>query len=327
MGAQGWNPAHEICHGNPRGVRAGRALLAGVDELLTRPLGVRNLAIHQESRLETQPKGVFAMNRLMTIAAVCASLHLSTNRAAAEETLDEWSFDITPRFWYMMVNPTAFSDSTVFQQTNETGMFPMYGLSLRVEPPNFSGSDFLLTGFHGSDTVHGRSVFAAGVSAGHQTKATRTDIELLFRTQVPESNVHWFVGPRWVLFAEESDIGSGLTFPASATSHLSEETTFYLAEMGASFSTPIDPAGRHAFFGNFTGGLGYEAQEVTNRGSTDRPDKAGVIPFIDVNFSYQYVFAENASFHARYRSFVLHEVVREEVMVLHGPEIDITINF
>ena len=115
MGAQGWNPAHEICRGNPRGVRAGRALLAGVDELLTRPLGVRNLAIHQESRLETQPKGVFAMNRLMTIAAVCASLHLSTNRAAAEETLDEWSFDITPRFWYMMVNPTAFSDSTVFQ--------------------------------------------------------------------------------------------------------------------------------------------------------------------------------------------------------------------
>ena len=203
----------------------------------------------------------------------------------------------------------------------------MYGLSLRVEPPNFSGSDFLLTGFHGSDTVHGRSVFAAGVSARHQTNATRTDIELLFRTQVPESNVHWFVGARWVLFAEESDIGSGLTFPASATSHLSEETTFYLAEMGASFSTPIDRAGRHAFFGNFTGGLGYEAQEVTNRGSTDRPDKAGVIPFIDVNFGYQYVFAENASFHARYRSFVLHEVVREEVMVLHGPEIGITINF
>jgi len=97
--------------------------------------------------------------------------------------------------------------------------------------------------------------------------------------------------------------------------------------VGASFSTPIDREGRHAFFGNFTGGLGYEAQEVTNRGSTERPDKAGVIPFIDVNFGYQYVFTENASFHARYRSFVLHEVVREEVMVLHGPEIGITIKF
>ena len=52
-----------------------------------------------------------------------------------------------------------------------------------------------------------------------------------------------------------------------------------------------------------------------------------MIPFIDVNFGYQYVFTENASFHARYRSFVLHEVVREEVMVLHGPKIGITIKF
>ena len=62
-----------------------------------------------------------------------------------------------------------------------------------------------------------------------------------------------------MLFAEESDIGSSLTFPASASDHLSEETTFYLAEVGASFSTPIDREGRHAFFGNFTDGLGYEA--------------------------------------------------------------------
>ena len=191
MGAQGWRSAREISLVTKR-----RTLFGGVHELLTRPLGVRNLSIRQKSSVETQPKGVFAMNRLMAAAGFCASLHLSMNPAAADDTLDEWSFDLTPRFWYMMVNPTSFSDSTVFQQTNETGMFPMYGLSLRVEPPDFSGSDFLLTGFHGSDTVHGRSVFAAGVSARHQTKATRTDIELLFRTQVPESNVHWFVGAR-----------------------------------------------------------------------------------------------------------------------------------
>jgi hypothetical protein len=281
----------------------------------------------QFADVDTQPKGVLAMNRLFIAAGCCASLLLLNFPATSEENLGGWNFDLTPRFWLMMVNPTPFSDSTTFQQTNETAMFPLYGLSLRVAPPGLSNSDFLLTGFRGSDTVKGRSVTAAGVSARHQTEATRTDIELLYRTQVPNSNVHWFVGVRWVLFEEESDVGSGLVFPASGTSHLSEETNFYLGELGVSFSTPIDQEGRHILFGNFTGGFGYEAQEVTNRGTPESPDSEGFIPFIDVNFGYQYVFTKNASFHARYRSFVLHEVVRDEFLALHGPEIGVTVRF
>ncbi len=267
------------------------------------------------------------MNRFIFAVGISALILLFHSSAMSEEKPNGWNFDVTPRFWYMIVNPTPFSDSQLFQQTNESAMFPLYGLSIRVEPPGFSGSDFLLTGFRGSDSVAGRSVSAGGVSARHNTDATRTDIELLYRTPVPNSNVYWFVGGRWVLFEEESDIGSGLVFPASGTSHLSEETNFYFGEIGASFSTPIDQRGRHVLFGNFTSGIGYESQEVTNRGTSSRPDKEGFIPFIDVNLGYQYVFSENANFHARYRTFAMHEVVREEFMALHGPEVGITIRF
>jgi hypothetical protein len=267
------------------------------------------------------------MNRFTIAAGFSALILLFHSPVMAQERSSGWNIDVTPRFWYMMVNPNPFSKSRTLQQTHETAMFPLYGLSLRVEPPGFSGSDFLLTAFRGSDTVKGRSVNSLGVSARHETDATRTDIELLYRTPVPNSNVYWFVGGRWVLFEEESDIGSGLVYPASGISHLSEETNFYLAEIGASFSTPIDQRGRHVLFGNFTGGIGYESQEVTNRGSSDRPDKEGFIPFIDVNLGYQYVFSENANFHARYRTFAMHEVVREEFMALHGPEVGITIRF
>ena len=115
-------------------------------------------------------------------------------------------------------------------------------------------------------------------------------------------------GARWVLFEEESDVGSGLAFPASGTSHLSEVANFYMRELGVSYSTPIDQEGRHLLFGNFTGGIGYQAQEVTNRGTSESPDNEGFFPFIDVNFGYQYVFAKDASAHVRYRSFVLRAV-------------------
>ena len=277
--------------------------------------------------MSTQLNGVFVMNRFTFTAGFFALILLFHSPVMSQENSSGWDIDVTPRFWYMNVNPTPFSDSQLFQQTNETAMFPLYGLSLRVEPPGFSGSDFLLTGFRGSDSVAGRSVSATGVSARHNTDATRTDIELLYRTRVPNSNIYWFVGGRWVLFEEESDIGSGLVFPASGTSHLSEETNFYFAELGVSFSTPIDQRGRHVLFGNFTGGVGYESQEVTNRGTSSRPDKDGFVPFIDVNLGYQYVFTDSANFHVRYRTFVMHEVVREEFMALHGPEIGITIRF
>lgn len=266
------------------------------------------------------------MRKILAAAGLCVGFLLFIGSAAADMP-SGWSLDVTPRLWYMIVNPTPYSNSQTIQQTNETAMFPMYGLSVRIEPAGLAGSDFLFTALRGSDSVEGRSVTSFGVSAQHRTDATRTDIELLYRTRVPKSDSHWFVGARWVLLEENSTVGSGLTYPASTTNRLSERNNFYLAEGGMSFTTPIDAIGRHLLFGNFTGGVGYQDHKVTNRQSPNSPDRSGIVPFMDVNIGYEYVLAPRASFHMRYRSFILHEKYRDEIVVLHGPEIGITFRF
>lgn len=259
--------------------------------------------------------------------AMLAMLAAIWPAAAQEDEKAAWRFEITPRFWYLMVNPTPFVDSKDFQQTNEIAEFPMYGFSFRVAPPVPRRSDFLLTFFRGSDSVKGRSLHSSGASFRHVTDATRTDVELLFRRRIPESGVRWFAGFRWVLFEEDSSAGSGFTYPASGTNQLEEETNFYLGEVGISFTAPLDHMAKHLFFGNITTGVGYESQVVENRALSASPDNSGFFPFVDANIGYQYVISENLSFHVRYRTFVLREVVREQVVALHGPEVGIGVLF
>lgn len=266
------------------------------------------------------------MKNILIAITFSALIHTSGSMVRAEEDTGGWNFEVTPRLWYMLVNPTPFSDSTFIQQTNETAKFPLYGISLRVEPPDFGGSDFLLTVFRGSDTVKGRSVTVVGDTARHVTDATRTDVELLYRTRFPDSNAHWFLGARWVLLEEESDVGSGLVFPSSGTSHLSEESNFYLAEVGASYSVPMDREARHLLFGNFTSGLGYETVEVKNRATPLRPDDEAFFPFVDINVGYQFILSDSLNVHARYRAFVLDEIFRD-LSILHGPEVGLTVKF
>jgi hypothetical protein len=268
------------------------------------------------------------MPKVTLCAYVFAAFIIFVSPANAQEKEDEWDIEITPRFWYMMFNPTPFSDSTFIQQTNETVEFPLYGFSVKVKPAGFTDSDFLLTAFRGSDSVKGRTVTVGGASARHVTDATRTDIELLYRTRFADSNAYWFIGARWTLIEEEATADSGFVFPVSGSNRLNQDTTFYLAEVGASFSTPIDHAGKHLLFGNFTSGIGYEKQEVTNRvAGGDPADHSGAIPFLDANVGYQYSFLPNANVHIRYRSFVLRELKRDEFMALHGPEVGLTVRF
>jgi hypothetical protein len=247
--------------------------------------------------------------------------------AFGQDKLEEWNVEITPRFWYAMVNPNTFSSSPDFQQSNQIAQFPLYGLSIRLAPPVFGGSDILLTAFRGSDEIRGMLVSGLGISAERITYATRTDIELLYRTPVPTSNIHWFVGGRWVLLEEVSTLGSGLVFPATTTDTLIVESNFYIAEAGVSFSTPFDDAAQHNLFGNFIGGVGYEDQEVQNRLSSDSPDNSGVFPSADINIGYQYVISRNSNVHIRYRAFAFHEKVRDQFVVFHGPEVGLSIRF
>jgi hypothetical protein len=125
---------------------------------------------------------------------------------------------------------------------------------------------------------------------------------------------------------EESDIGSGLAFPSSGTSHLSEDSNFYLAEIGASYSVPVDKMARHLLLGNFTRGVRYQTIKVNNRATPLRPDDEAFFPFIDINVGYQYLLSDSLSVHARYRAFVMDEIIRN-LSVLHGPEIGFTVKF
>lgn len=171
-------------------------------------------------------------------------------------------------------------------------------------------------------------VTASGVTSRLNTDTTRTDLELLYRTRVPDLDVHWFVGARWTLMEEEAKGEPGFLFTASGTNRLDQSTNFYLGEIGVSFSTPVDRRGKHVLFGNFMTGIGYEIQEVTNRVASGEPgNHSDIIPFLDANIGYQYVITANMNVHIRYRSFVLREIKREEVMALHGPEVGATFRF
>jgi len=247
--------------------------------------------------------------------------------ASDQKKNDAWEIEITPRFWLLDVGINPFLESNQFQQTNEEAVFPMFGFSLRVAPPEYTRSDFLFTFLRGSDVVKGKSFRAPGITSNHQTDAVRTDVEFLYRRRIEETNVLWFTGFRWIFLEEDSKADNGFTWPASNTGTLEEETSFYMAEVGVSFSTPVDMAADHILFANFTTGVGYERQVVLNRATDASPDVSGVFPFVDANVGYQYIISDNLSAHLRYRVFALQEHVRDRILALHGPEVGVGLRF
>ena len=262
------------------------------------------------------------------IATLFVACYLAPAGAAlAQRNPGGWDIAVTPRFWYMLVNSNSFSESTTVQKSFTTAKIPLYGASISVRPPGFELTDFLITGFYGTTEVEGKAVFSAGASADSRTEAARTDIELLVRNRIPDSGVLWFFGLRWVFLAEDSEIEPGFTFSASNSNRLEEETNFYLAEFGLSFSTPFRDSKNHSLFANLTTGLGYETRKATNRTTASDPDDEGYFPFFDMNVGYEYRLPLQASAHVRYRAFILREIVRDEFLVLHGPEIGFTLRF
>jgi len=264
--------------------------------------------------------------RVMVLALVLGCL-AGAVFASERKKDDAWEIEITPRFWLLNVSISPFLESDQFQQSNEEAVFPMFGFSLRVAPPRYTRSDFLLTFLRGSDVVKGKSFRAPGITSNHETDAVRTDLEFLYRRRIEDTNVLWFAGFRWIFLEEDSKADNGFTWPASNAGTLEEETSFYMAEVGASFSTPLDIAADHILFANFTTGVGYERQVVLNRATDASPDVSGVFPFVDANVGYQYIISDNLSAHVRYRVFALQEHVRDKILALHGPEVGIGLRF
>jgi len=258
------------------------------------------------------------------VAALLVSASLAASeRPALAESDGGWEVEATPRFWLLNVSHNPYIESTQFQQSNEDAVFTLYGFSLRVAPPAFSRSDFLLTFFRGPAHLEGRSYRAPGISSRHVFDVMRTDVELLYRRRVPDSKLMWLAGLRWIVLEEDSEADNGFVYPASNSGRLEEETNFYMGEVGVSFSTPLDITVKHVFFANFTTGAGYETQAVQNRVTSASPDVSGVFPFVDANVGYQYVISENISIHLRYRVFAIHEQVRDKILALHGPEVGV----
>ena len=80
------------------------------------------------------------MKIFLSMSGFFAVLLLLYDPALAQTKADAWDIEISPRFWYMMFNPTPFDDLTVAQQTNETAEFPLYGFSVNVKPAGFQNS-------------------------------------------------------------------------------------------------------------------------------------------------------------------------------------------
>lgn len=255
------------------------------------------------------------------------ALAILTVPAFAQTKAGSWDISLTPRFWYMILNSNSYSDSTFVQQTFETVEIPLYGGTIRVAPPYFESTDFLLNGFYGETDVRGVSVTAGGASTRHATDVARADIELLVRHKLPKSDVYLFYGLRYVYLEEDTTLDPGFAFAASGTNRLDEQTDFYMVEGGMSMTNPIGDTDRHFFFANLTGGVGYQARKVRNRTSGEDPDEYGFTPFLDINTGYELRLADRISAQLRYRAFIFYERTREEMFVLHGPEVGVTIRF
>ena len=279
----------------------------------------------------------------LVIGAACLLGGFSGIAAAAEDATMFKGFDlkgkgfdmsITPRFQYFIVNPNSVDDDKVDADNREHAKIPFYGISAAIKPHQLESTDFLINVFYGEDEVMWSERGARG-----KADVSRFDLELLARHQIPETDVNFFYGARWVHVEEDlaylPGTSSGFVYDSTNSQFRDDEYDWVFGEVGIGFATPITRSGRHRLFGNIYGAAGYQSFDVDNRtvasgaaldaGAKDDSDFAASV---DLNIGYAFSFKDIVMAHARYRALVITNYAgNDEWMVGHGPEIGLTIPF
>jgi len=230
---------------------------------------------------------------------------------------EKTSFSVTPRVWLASFSLPGGESSF------EDFFLPMYGATVTVSPaaaPNFS---LLLTVLTGSGD-------ADGVDA--HLDVDRTDAELLVRYAIPETSFSLFGGLRYVTF-DQDEKGTEPMEGRNDVYRGEGDTDIWLAELGMGMTANITENGRHRFFSNVTFGLAFSDSEWSdNAGGDSSADDTE--PSLDFNAGYQANINERIAFSARYRVFVLRSsteisdnVEQDKMVVMHGPEIGVTVRF
>lgn len=222
---------------------------------------------------------------------------------------------VTPRVWITHVNPTessGFDSSAV--------LVPMYGGSITITPPSAPDFSIVATAFYGKGEgeAFGRD---ADVLDG-DSEITRTDIELLLRYRIPETQLIVFGGPRYVTYDQNFEFDS---FDVDTTSKI------WIVEAGIGAFGDITESGRHRFFGNLTLGLAFDTFESkTDRDLSFDGKEDQTTGTVDVNLGYQYLIADWVSFNFRYRMFTIFtedDFEQSDLTTIHGPELGLALRF
>ena len=140
----------------------------------------------------------------------------------------------------------------------------------------------------------------------------------------------------YIKYTKDERLTSGGIYSATGSRHKDFYVSMYFGEFGLSGYNNITPSGKHRFFWNTIGGLGYAKSGRPNR-KTDDSWARGKESFLwttDINIGYSYTINKNFGANARYRSFITASHIvgesshaREGFIVVHGPELGVTYNF
>jgi len=238
---------------------------------------------------------------------------------------EKTSFSVTPRVWL-----ASFSYPYEDGSSYEDFFLPMYGATVTVSPaaaPNFS---FLLTVLTGSGD--GDGVFIDNGVEDANLDVDRTDAELLARYVIPETSFSLFGGLRYITFEADSK-GTEPMEGRNDVFRSETDTDLWIAELGMGITANITESGRHRFFSNVTFGLAFSDSDWSdNKGNKSSGDDSN--PSLDFNAGYQANINERIAFDARYRVFALRNntdiadgVAQDKMIVIHGPEIGVTVRF
>jgi len=261
----------------------------------------------------TVPDGnsVFSM---MSTMALQNALEGSATKSNGQDSIGDF-VTFTPRVW---ITHTNLTESEGFDAG--AVLVPMYGGSITLTTPRTPNFSLLATAFYG--TGEG-DAFGSELATGEgDSDVERTDIEILLRYHIPDTQLIVFGGPRYIIFDREFEFDS---FDVDHTSEI------WAIEAGVGTFGNLTDSGRHRFFGNFTLGVAFEAYESkTNNDNIfdGKEDSTGVS--IDVNLGYEYLLADWVNLNLRYRTFVIFtedDFEQSDLTTIHGPELGVALRF
>lgn len=247
----------------------------------------------------------------------CVSSSLAVGGPAGAQEARSW-ISIEPRAW---INVVQLSDEAFLRK--EPVVVAMGGISLGITPPATPNFSILATGLYGAGNGDAQIEIDGDIVDEADADIERADVEVLLRYTLSDANVSFFLGPRYVRFDEEYELG-GLDF--------STDSELWIVQAGLGGFADLSEGGNHRVFANLTTGISFRKSDFegdTPSGARIKGSNKETEPMLDVNLGYQFIPTDWLSLSFRYRTFMLfidNEGLRDTVLI-HGPELGVGFRF